>query len=104
MATAPPMIDLIGYYRAKLANKGASVEDIANELGISVEEAQQFETKLAQIISDVKQEIQQQQQEEIDQANQHAKFLNIGGKSRRHAKKSRRHAKKSRRHAKKSRR
>jgi hypothetical protein len=102
MATAPPMIDLIGYHRAKVDNKGASVEDIANELGISVEEAQQFETNLAQIISDVKQEIQQQQ--EIDQANRHANFLNIGGKSRRHAKKSRRHAKKSRRHAKKSRR
>jgi uncharacterized protein YwqG len=87
-----------------MSNKGDSVEQIAKKLGISVEQAQGFEKQLANIISDAKQELQQQQQEEIDQATAHAKFMQLGGKSRRHAKKSRRHAKKSRRHAKKSRR
>jgi hypothetical protein len=43
-------------------------------------------------------------QKDFRQAEAHRRFLNLGGKSRRHANKSRRHAKKSRRHAKKSRR
>jgi hypothetical protein len=102
-ASAPP-VDAAYYYRVKMSNKGDSVEQIAKKLGISVEQAQGFEKQLANIISDAKQELQQQQQEEIDQATAHAKFMQLGGKSRRHAKKSRRHAKKSRRHAKKSRR
>jgi hypothetical protein len=103
-ATAPPPVDVGEYHRAKLANKSASVEQIADKLGISVQQAQGFENQLANIISDAKQEVKKYQQDEIYQAENHAKFLNLGGKSRRHAKKSRRHGKKSRRHAKKSRR
>jgi len=98
MATAPP-IDAAYYYRVKMSNKGASVEQIANKLGISVEDAQGFETTLAPIISEAT---------ELNQAETHRKFLNFlkGGKyrkSRRHSKKSRRHGKKSRRYGKKSR-
>jgi hypothetical protein len=103
-ATAPPAVYVDDYHKLKLANKNASVEQIADELGISVLQAQGFENQLAKIISDAKQEVKKYQQDEIDQAENHAKFLNLGGKSRRHGKKSRRHGKKSRRHGKKSRR
>jgi hypothetical protein len=105
--SAPP-VDAADYYRVKMSNKGDSIKQIADKLGISVEQAQGFETKLAalipQIISEAKEELQ---------ADAHRNFLNTGDeflkggkyrKSRRHSKKSRRHAKKSRRHAKKSRR
>ncbi len=75
--SAPP-IDLQYYFMEKRSNKDDSIQQIANKLGISVEQAQKYESQIAQMLS--------------------------GGKSRRHAKKSRRHSKKSRRHAKKSRR
>jgi hypothetical protein len=116
MATAPP-VDAAYYYRVKMSNKGDSVEQIAKKLGISVEDAQGFETKLAalipQIISNAREEVQAERKREELKADAHRNFLNTGDeflkggkyrKSRRHAKKSRRHAKKSRRHAKKSRR
>ena len=114
-ATAPP-IDMAVYYREKMFNKGDSIEQIANKLGISVEQAQEYESQLSAIISIAKEEMRiaeknltsdrnsslgiEQPQAPRDPNNP----LHFGGKkSRRHAKKSRRHAKKSRRHAKKSR-
>ena len=76
MASAPPM-DKEEYLRVKLTMPRHTVEEIANKIGISLDEAMQYEKELA----------------------------NKGGrKSRRHSKKSRRHAKKSRRHGKKCRR
>jgi transcriptional regulator with XRE-family HTH domain len=115
-ASAPP-VDAAYYHREKLANKGDSVEQIAKKLGISVEQAQEYESQLSAIISNAKEEMRiaeknltsdrnsslgiEQSQAPRDPNNP----LHFGGrKSRRHAKKSRRHAKKSRRHAKKSRR
>jgi len=114
-ATAPP-IDAAYYYRVKMANKGDSVEQIANKLGISVKDAQGFETKLAalipQIISDAKTlNNTLKSDRNISMGNAPVREhdpnnpTHFGGrKSRRHGKKSRRHGKKSRRHAKKSRR
>jgi hypothetical protein len=114
-ATAPP-VDAAYYYRVKMFNKGDSVEQIANKLGISVEDAQGFETKLAalipKIISDAKtlnNTLKSDRNMSMGNApvREHDPTdpLHFGGrKSRRHGKKSRRHAKKSRRHGKKSRR
>jgi hypothetical protein len=111
MAASAPPIDVGEYHRLKLAmGKDATVEQIANKLGISFGEAQAFENQLAELISD-----EMRNRNRIYDVN---KSLGMGGrkrrgskskrrgskKSRRHGKKSRRHAKKSRRHGKKCRR
>jgi len=115
MASAPP-VDAAYYYKVKMSNKGDSIEQIANKLGISVEQAQEYESQLSAIISNAKEEMRIA--EKNLNSDRNASMGNVpykvydpnnpthfgGRKSRRHAKKSRRHAKKSRRHAKKSRR
>ena len=127
MATAPPYYDdedvsahemsTCGKYHSKkleltrALNRPPTIDEVATEMGIPVENAQHCEKMVKDIISKAKKDITLKSDRNMSMGNVPYKVYDpnnpthFGGrKSRRHSKKSRRHGKKSRRHAKKSRR
>ena len=80
-----------------------SIQAVANELNISLDDAIQHQAYIDKIMDDVDQSISDRK-EDMDTADRY-RDLNMGGKKsgRKSGRKSRRHSKKSRRHSKKSR-